>query len=80
MKPTTETLAKIRKEIFEHFIKDVESVLYEFKEDAEMWSSRMATDRRLKSVYDPEEQLHKTLYAVRTYEEISSMLRKAIEE
>lgn len=80
MKPSSDTLAKIRKEIFERFIKDAESTLNEFKEDAEIWSSRMATDRRLKSVYDAEEQLYKTLYAVRTYEEISTLLRKAMEE
>jgi hypothetical protein len=37
----------------------------------------MQGGHRLKSVYDPEEQAHKSLFAVSVYEEIASLLRKA---
>ena len=75
-----DTLKKIRIEIYERLIKDVDASVWEFKEDAEMWSARMQGGRRLKSVYDPEEQAHKSLFAVSVYEEISSLLKKAMND
>jgi hypothetical protein len=77
MKASMDTLKKIRIEIYERLIKDVDASVWEFKEDAETWSSRMRDSHRLKSVYDPEEQAHKSLFAVSVYEEIASLLRKA---
>lgn len=80
MKASMETLKKIRIEIYERLIKDIDASVWEFKEDAETWSARMKDGHRLKSVYDPEEQAHKSLFAVSVYEEISSLLKKALND